>query len=1023
MRHHPLQAPPFRSIRGIRATRIVVLATLGLTGIADPARAQTLVRDFTPTTIGRSGSPSAIVTAGSLAYFTANSEHGIELWRSDGTGSGTFCLKDLNPGAAPSFPEELTAVGTRLFFTADVPGYGRELFVTDGTTAGTVLVRDINALPDLGSAPQYLTAFQGRVFFTANDGVVGPELWTSDGTAAGTTLVIDLMPGTVHSAPSDYVVWNGRLWFVAQDSRGRELWSTDGTAAGTQILVDFVPGSGSALPEGLIATVGNVFFTASENATGREIYATDGTPAGTRRVADIQPGQSGSNPSLLTAFGALVVFRANDPVGGQEPWRSDGTQAGTFALGNLNPGTAPSQPDEFTVAPAGNRLFFAANDGGPRTLFATDGTVAGTAVVLPGLQNVAHLAPAFGGVAFAANTATTNGMLWQSNGTAGGTAPVIGSPLPSFTRPFAGGVLFSASNNLVGRELFASNGTSAGTMLVRDLYPDLMSSPLGLLTELRGSLFFAPTFPTGWVPWLSDGTAAGTSEITLGLNNPSQPVRWRGDVWFVASAPATSFELCVSNGSPLGTGVAFDLVPGTGTPSIQSLVPTSGPLFFTASTGAGRELFATDGTLAGTRQFDLAPGAASGNPQAMAAFGNRCLFSVDAGGGTGREPWVSDGTVAGTWSLGDLAPVGGSLPEEFTFVAGRAFFVATLPGVGRELCVTDGTPGGTGLFADLLAGTLSSSPHELVAGDTLLYFQASTAAGIRLWVSDGTIAGTGVLRDITPSLANVQVQDMVTAGDRLFFFADDSVHGRELWTSDGTTAGTLLVADLMPGNGHGPVAGTLTRVPGTNEVVFAAGDPIDGLQLWRSDGTAAGTRRLGQMGSRPGAGASILALLTPVGDRLFFHAGIDDGAGQELWVVPLQGGSAPAVAVYGDSLCPGTGGLVPRIGAAGLPQLGNAAFAIDVTQARPLSFATLQLGFGRANVALGACRVLVLPPLASMPLVATTLHGTARTPVPVPGNPNLLGLRVNGQYAVFDANGALLGGFALSDGIEFRIGS
>jgi ELWxxDGT repeat protein len=38
-------------------------------------------------------------------------------------------------------------------------------------------------------------------------------------------------------------------------------------------------------------------------------------------------------------------------------------------------------------------------------------------------------------------------------------------------------------------------------------------------------------------------------------------------------------------------------------------------------------------------------------------------------------------------------------------------------------------------------------------------------------------------------------------GDVLFFAADDGVNGRELWRSDGTAAGTGLVADLVPGVG------------------------------------------------------------------------------------------------------------------------------------------------------------------------------------------------------------------------------
>lgn len=993
-----------------------------LAAAAAPAAAQTLVADLNTTTIGRSGNPGPLTVAGGLGFFVATDQYGDELWRTDGTALGTWRLRDLAPGAASSLPQEPTAVGNLLFFTADVAGYGRELYVTDGSTAGTRLVRDIRATTDLGSDPQGLIAYQGKVYFRADDGVHGPELWTSDGTAAGTTMVVDLFPGSNPGAPADFAVWNGWLWFVGQDGRGREIYRTDGTAAGTTILVDYVPGPGSANPGALCATAGDLFFVASENSGGFELYATDGTAVGTRRVADILPGQAGSYPQQLTPLGSLVVFSANDGSHGAELWRSDGTAPGTFLLGDLDPGTATSMIQEMTPA-AGNRVFFAANSGAGRTLFRTDGSVAGTVLVQPALTNVAHLAAAFGGVACAGQTAGTSGRLWLSDGTALGTVPVVGSPLPAFTRPLGSLVLFSASNNPVGRELFASDGVTA--WLVQDLAVDYGSSPLGLMTELGGNLFFAPTPPTGWVPWLSNGTASGTYELNLGLGNPSQAVRWRNGVWFVASTPATSFELCVSDGTTLGTSVAFDLLPGTASPAIQDLTPTSNKLFFTAATGAGRELFATDGSLGGTVQFDLAPGSAGALPQEMAAFGNRLVFSANDGV-AGREAWISDGSVAGTSLLADLLPgSGSSTPRFFTVLGNRVFFAAVLPGLGTELCVTDGTPAGTGLFADLLPGAASSAPHDLVGCGTLLFFKASTPAGggVKLFVSDGTVAGTQVVRDISPTIAVVPITDMVGVPGRLFFFADDQVHGRELWTSDGTTAGTVLVRDLMVGFGHGAATGTLTRLPGTAMVLFAGADHDSGLQVWRSDGTPAGTTRQGLMGSRPGSGASNLGLLTAAGNRVFFRASTDSGAGEELWVLPLQGGGAAAVAAYGDAMCPGTLGVDPVISAFGLPQLGNASFGVDVSSAPVATLAVLFLGIGAQDVPFGGCHVLLQGPIVAGPTLLTNAAGWARTTVPIPATAALASTAFFGQYLVLDPVGAFLGTFSLTDGLAIHIGS
>ena len=74
-------------------------------------------------------------------------------------------------------------------------------------------------------------------------------------------------------------------------------------------------------------------------------------------------------------------------------------------------------------------------------------------------------------------------------------------------------------------------------------------------------------------------------------------------------------------------------------------------LFFSAiSPGAGRELWVSDGTAAGTRQVtEIDPGPSDGMREdaAIIAFGNGVLFTGQTYS-IGRELWFSDGTAAGT---------------------------------------------------------------------------------------------------------------------------------------------------------------------------------------------------------------------------------------------------------------------------------------------------------------------------------------------------------------------------------------
>src|SRR3954470_8689871 len=94
-------------------------------------------------------------------------------------------LKNINPRTEGSSPGQFVQVGPTVFFSARDSEHGRELWKTDGTAAGTVIVKDIDP-GDPGSYPEYLTAFKGALFFAAGDGEHGTELWKSDGTAAGT---------------------------------------------------------------------------------------------------------------------------------------------------------------------------------------------------------------------------------------------------------------------------------------------------------------------------------------------------------------------------------------------------------------------------------------------------------------------------------------------------------------------------------------------------------------------------------------------------------------------------------------------------------------------------------------------------------------------------------------------------------------------------------------------------------------------------------------------------------------------
>jgi ELWxxDGT repeat protein len=82
---------------------------------------------------------------------------------------------------------------------------------------------------------------------------------------------------------------------------------------------------------------------------------------------------------------------------------------------------------------------------------------------------------------------------------------------------------------------------------------------------------------------------------------------------------------------------------------------------------------------------------------------------------------------------------------------------------------------------------------------------------------------------------------LTSIGATLYFTADDGVHGRELWRSDGTEAGTVMVKEIAAG---APSSDPLYLANANGTLYLVADDGMNGSSLWKSDGTAAGTARL-----------------------------------------------------------------------------------------------------------------------------------------------------------------------------------
>ncbi|WP_162903456.1 ELWxxDGT repeat protein [Taibaiella koreensis] len=326
-----------------------------------------------------------------LFFMAFTDATGTELWTTDGTATGTQLVKDIGPGAtgcgtdliaAFEGSQTFTVYNKKIFFMADDGVHGGELWVSDGTGAGTMMVKDINPGAD-PSYPLDMKVYNGKLFFMATTAGNGTELWTSDGTAAGTRMLKDINPGTESSSPVSFALYKGKLCFSADDGiNGNELWVTDGTVAGTQMLKDINPGPSNSGPCHFFEYKDKLYFSSGNDTKGIELWVTDGTTAGTQLFKDINPGNDYSLPGNFVIYKDKLYFSAREPMAGTELWVTDGTVANTHMVKDLNPGSVPSNPGRFQVYKEKLYFIFTKSIFDER-LAVSDGTEAGTKMIAP----------------------------------------------------------------------------------------------------------------------------------------------------------------------------------------------------------------------------------------------------------------------------------------------------------------------------------------------------------------------------------------------------------------------------------------------------------------------------------------------------------------------------------------------------------------------------------------------------------------------------------------------------------------
>jgi len=721
------------------------------------------------------------------------------------------------------------------------------------------------------------------------------------------------------------------------------------------------------MPQPFVAAGGQHVFTGRNKQLGAAAYLTTGLPGGAKLIADPNPGGLDLEEEVMhfTPFQNGVAFMATDGST-RTLYHFDFATQATVEVAEI--GLDDGAAGERGMVVVNGKLLFGVTTFGGGGLWCSDGTAAGTGPVVEfgtGMLWELEAAPNGQVAYFYKESAGLPTGLYSTDGTAAGTQLLLGNTVTGASDGSEDWIAFLGNDAIVGarvpglgHQLYRTDGTVAGTQFLKDftmlgdLPPDLDHA-----VEWNGKLYF-----NAWVSngkrklYETDGTPAGTRPVLQGTQIPTEPRDMQvfaGALHFTAEAPGAGRELYRYDGIAQTriTGAVLFGHNGAG----DELTAAGGKLFWVESAGATTTLVASDGTGLGTSEVAGAPFGTAKHPvQNLTATSNgELLFGAPSPAGHAGLWRLDPATLSATlvFELDGTSGTAGSFPSTALRVGKEAYVAATgplgrsivrvRPDLGTELAV-DGSaldvqldptlhelPARALLFFTAEAAGLGAEPYALVDGTATLlgdlspgvgsttvfaqaelgghlFFVAQTTsatgvAGTDLWRTDGTPVGTSAIHAAAPS------DVLVAFGGQLLFMGTDALHGTEPWISDGTPSGAQLLADLTPGTASsdvewarvanglayfvvrtGGVLGELYATDGTGALALGADDVLvlntpavwegalyfvdadatTGAEVWTSTGTPATTHVLADL--VPGPGSSAPTQLTATAAGLFF---------------------------------------------------------------------------------------------------------------------------------------------------------
>jgi len=658
-----------------------------------------------------SSNPSDFFILNDDLFFSAyTAENGNELWKTDGTENGTFLLKDIDPSPYRSGIQSgntFFAYNNSVYFYAKSNINSIELWKSNGTISGTEMVKVIATGSNINNKLYGGVLNSGLVISNFNY-LTGTEIWKSDGTSNGTTLIKTIpLDQNDLGDNANFVSFKNKLYFVGGGStEGKELWVTDGTTDGTKLVQDIYPGEfGSGIIK-LTPTSKYLFFAANDDKKKyRTLWLSDGISNGKLINEDINLSQFTNTELSFVELNNNVFFQGGyNSNNGIELWKTDLSTDLTKIEKDINyTQSAVYYPGDFTNF-NGKIIFTGTNGRSGLEPFITDGTIQGTQIIKDialddsSIRNDYNYRPFFtvigNNVIFRANDGKNGFEIFKTDGTEANTgmikdiAPGNASSIDDYSLFMSCNNIgyFAANDQINGIELWRTDGTETGTFLLKDINPGLGNGIFQsniyydsdfYLSEkcyaiLNNTLYFTAFDGNEPSIWKTDGTTNGTTKaITLAISGPNdyRPTLLNtanGKIFYKTNSNNSSYgnnTLWSSDGTTAGSKLLFTSIMEYPEPFHKTIVHNNKLYFSAFLEDRGQTLMKSDGTVEGTKILTTANFLNYRAMNTLKSCGKYVYFAVGENGvNYGKELWRTDGTAEGTILIEKIAL---ETPENF----------------------------------------------------------------------------------------------------------------------------------------------------------------------------------------------------------------------------------------------------------------------------------------------------------------------------------------------------------------------